>query len=167
MLAGRESSALSAKPLESATLDGLYDRDFVFWCEETARLLRARRLSEIDIENTAEEIESMARGDKRQMRSRLRVLILHLLKWERQPDKRKLGWEKTMATQRREIEDLLEESPSLRPTLGELIAKVYRTAVEQAAEETRLPASAFPPECPYTPEQIMDRSFLPATRRSG
>lgn len=155
---------MAATPLESTTPDVLYERDFVFWCEETARLLRAGRFSEIDIENTAEEIESMARSDKRQVRSRLRVLILHLLKWERQPDKRKVGWEKTMATQREEIQDLLEESPSLRPMLGEAIAKVYPRAVEKAVEETRLPATAFPSECPYTPEQIMDRNFLPGAR---
>lgn len=157
---------MSTKPLESAALGGLYDRDFAVWCDETARLLRAGRLAAIDVEHVAEELEAMAKSDRRQVRSRLRVLILHLLKWEYQPDKRKVGWEKTIATQRAELELVLEDSPSLQPALPESIARAYPGAVEDAVRETRPPADEFPNTCPYTSHQILDSNFLPQARGS-
>jgi len=155
---------MSAKPLESTTLIGLYDEDFLAWCEETGRLLRARRFAQVDVENLIEEVEAMAGSQRRELESRLTVLLLHLLKWERQPGKRKLGWENTIVAQRRELRRLFQQSPSLRPALAKAIIAVYSDAVEDATRESRLPVSAFPPECPYTPEQIMDRNFLPAAR---
>ena len=107
----------------------------------------------------------MAGSQRRELESRLTVLLLHLLKWERQPDKRKPGWESTIVTQRRELRRLFRQSPSLRPALAGAIIEVYSDALEDATRETRIPASAFPPECPYTPEQIIDRDFLPEARR--
>ena len=90
---------MSAKPLESATLDGLYDQDFTVWCDETARLLRAGRFAGVDIENLIEEVEAMAGSQRREVDSRLRVLLLHLLKWDRQPKKRSTSWISTIDTQ--------------------------------------------------------------------
>src|SRR2546426_519054 len=95
----------------------LYDEDFVAWASETARLLRSGRFDKIDVEHLAEEVEDMANRDKRELASRLRVLILHLLKWQQQPGKRSRSWRATIATQRAELKDLLDQSPSLRRVL--------------------------------------------------
>ena len=160
---GQEGSqaAVSAKPLESASLDGLYEQDFVVWCEQTARLLRASQFAEIDIENLIEEVEAMAGSQRREVDSRLRVLMLHLLKWDKKPEKRSRSWLSTMDTQRTELEGVLEQSPSLRRTLPEAITKMYPAAVRGVSLETGLPRGAFSSECPYTLEQILDYDFPP------
>ncbi len=157
----KESSTVSAKPLKSATLDGLYDEDFALWCDETARLLRAGRLSDIDVENLVEEMEAMAGNQRREVRSRLRVLLMHLLKWEKQPDKRGRSWVSTIITQRRELGLLFEQSPSLRRTLTESLGKAYAEAMKDAARETGLPASTFASERRYPADQILDDDFWP------
>ena len=157
---------MAAKPAKSAVLDGLYDRDFALWCDKTARLLRDGRLAQLDVPNLIEEVEAMAGRDRREIRSRLRVLLIHLLKWDRQPDKRTPSWLSTLNTQRAEIEDILDQSPSLRGTLGESVAKAFPSAVRGASLQTGLPRNAFPAKCPYTLEQILDPEFPPATRRS-
>jgi hypothetical protein len=150
-------STKTLKPLAAS----LYDQDFATWTSETARLLRARRFDEVDIEHVAEEIEDMGKSEKRELLSRLSVLILHLLKWRHQPEKRSPGWQSTIVTQRVELERLLEDSPSLRRTIGASIAKVYHDAVDAASLETALPPRTFPRDCPFSGDQILDRKFLP------
>ena len=139
----------------------LYDEDFVEWAFETTRLLRARQFEELDVEHLAEEIEDMAKRDKREMSSRLRVLIKHLLKWQHQAGKRSGSWQSTIITQRAAIEQVLEQSPSLRRMVPASVARVYRDAAQAAAAETGLPAESFPRDCPFSAEQILDRTFLP------
>ena len=96
----------------------VYDEDFALWSAEQAALIRAGKLDRIDLENVAEEIESLGKSDKRQIRSRLQVLMLHLLKWERQPAERSRSWASSIRDQRRAIVDLIDDSPSLRPYPG-------------------------------------------------
>ena len=139
----------------------LYDEDFVEWAFETARLLRAGRLDDIDVEHLAEEIEDMAKRDKRELLSRLTVILQHLLKWQFQTQKRSRSWNVTILSQRTELETLFEQSPSLRRWLRTSVAGAYRNAVRQASIETGLPIEGFPGECPYSPEQILDQHFLP------
>ncbi len=138
-----------------------YDKDFVVWTEETARLLRARRFADVDVEHLAEEVEDMGTSHKHEVRNRLAVLIQHLLKWRFQPEQRSRSWEATIATQRQEIDYVFEDSPSLRRRLADWIGKVYAGSARRAAIETGLPKEAFPGECPFSPEQIMDPDFLP------
>jgi hypothetical protein len=140
-----------------------YEQDFYAWTVEQARLLRAGELSAIDAVNLAEEIESMGRRDRRELESRLTVLLTHLLKWQMQPDQRSRSWSATMREQRRQIEKLLRESPSLRPFVANVLAQAYSDAREDAADETGLPESAFPTECPFTLDEVLSRSFLPGT----
>src|SRR5579863_9887806 len=97
-----------------------YDDDFFAWTEEQARLLRAGKFSHLDIENIAEELESMGRSDKREIESRLVVLMAHLLKWQVQIGFRSQSWSATIREQRERIEDLLVESPSLRPAVASM-----------------------------------------------
>jgi hypothetical protein len=151
---------MGAKTLKPATAS-LYDEDFAIWTAETARQLRAGRFDEVDIEHVAEEIEDMGKRDKRELHSRLPVLILHLLKWKGQPEKQTKGWQSTLLTQRADLDRLLEDSPSLRRTIAAAVAKVYPAARQSALLETGLPGAAFPNECPFTPDQILDRAFLP------
>jgi len=141
--------------------DIAYDDDFFAWTEEQARLLRAGELAEIDTLNLAEEIESVGRSDRREIRSRLMVLLAHLLKWRFQPHARSAGWLSTVREQRDQIESILEDSPSLRPVIAEALSRVYKRARTVATEETGLPETTFPADCPFTPEQILAEDFLP------
>jgi hypothetical protein len=102
--------------------------------------------------------------DKREVIHRLEVLIMHLLKWRMHPEDWSRSWKSSIRTQRRELAQVLDDSPSLRARLPEFIAKAYPHSVEDAVEELRLYRNPFPSECPYTPEQIMDTEFLPDAR---
>jgi hypothetical protein len=139
----------------------LYDEDFFAWTMEQARLLRTGEFSQLDIQNIAEEIESMGRRDRREIASRLVVLIAHLLKWQVQVGFRSHSWSATIREQRNRIEDLLDESPSLRPAVGSVQAAIYARARRTAADETGLAESAFPAECPFTTAELLAEDFLP------
>ena len=107
----------------------LYDRDFYAWSAQQAELLRAGKLREADIEHIAEEIETMGRTEKRELVSRLAVLLLHLLKWKFQPAKRGASWEASIRVQRNRLADHLDDNPSLRPLLAKALSAAYRDAV--------------------------------------
>jgi hypothetical protein len=147
-----------AKALDKSSL---YDTDYVAWLDEQVAHLRAGRLHALDVENVAEELESLMRKERRQLGNRLEVLILHLLKWDRQPDQRANRWRSTVAEQRRRIHRLLLDSPGLKHEVEPICRAVYPDAVQGAAIETRLSEGAFPQTLPYTVEQIFERE-LPA-----
>jgi len=138
-----------------------YDTDFYAWAFDQAARIRALAVPGLDVENVAEEIESLGRSDKRELFNRSRVLLLHLLKWQFQPERRGASWITTIREQRIQIEVVLSESPSLRRTLPEIIVKSYRYAAEQAALETDLHVATFPASCAWTPAQIIDKDWLP------
>lgn len=139
----------------------LYDHDFYAWTREQARLLREGRLGDADLANIAEEIESMGRSDRRELASRMRLLLVHLLKWEHQPQRRGNSWERTIINARYDLADLLKESPSLKPALQEAFETSYRRARDMAASETRLSPKRFPAECKWRLDEVMDESFWP------
>lgn len=140
-----------------------YDTDFYEWTQHQAAALAAGHFSELDLANLAEEIESLGRSDRRQLGSRLEVLLMHLLKWLYQPEIRETGhsWESTIIEQRGRIEDLLADSPSLRRQVPDLVARHYTRARRLAHGETRLSLETFPKTCPWTVEQILDDDFWP------
>ena len=138
-----------------------YEEDFYLWTEEQARLLRSGEFSAIDAANIAEEIESMGRSDRRELKSRLIVLLTHLLKWRYQPEARSRSWSDTIREQRQQIELVLEDSPSLRSAAEQILNQVYRTARENAGEETGITKAAFPDACPFRPDEVLSRGFLP------
>jgi len=139
----------------------LYDRDFYAWSREQAELLRAGKLADADIEHIAEEIDSMGRTEKRELISRLTVLLLHLLKWRHQPGKRGPSWEASVRVQRYGVEDHVDDNPSLKPPLQRALASAYRKATLEAVAETGLPSATFPEACPWTVEQVLDDGFWP------
>jgi len=148
----RSSASLpSEKPTESA----LYEADEVAWIEEQVRLLRAGRLEELDIPNLVEELEEMARSQRREISSRLVVLIAHLLKMRAQPRRITRSWRVTVLEQRDAIAALLNDSPSLRREIPERIEKAYPPAVKRASTETGLATADFPKTLPFTVEQIL------------
>ncbi|WP_247893335.1 DUF29 domain-containing protein [Azospirillum endophyticum] len=151
-----------AKPVADMQGGDLYDEDFVAWIERQAALLRAGPLTALDRANLAEELEDMGKAKRQELRSRLEVLLTHLLKYQFQPAMRTGSWLGTIGEQRHRIEDVVEESPSLRPLLAELLedAKLYKRAVQKAALETGLPAGTFPPVNPYG-RQALEDHFWP------
>lgn len=132
-------------PTTIEPLSALYLEDETAWLEQMARLIEERRHSELDYPNLREFLTDMARRDRREVLTRLTVLIAHRLKWEHQPEKRSTSWRATIAEQRRELEELFE-SGTLLNHARQVLPKAYRNAVEQAAIETGLPESAFPSE---------------------
>jgi hypothetical protein len=152
-------------PVPPTSDAALYERDFHAWCMEQAARLRARARpganDGLDYENLAEEIESLGRSDRRAIKSHLRVLIAHLLKWRVQAERRGPSWATTINNARTQIQDLLSDSPSLVAYSRDLIGEVYPSALRDAATETELPSSAFPPACPFTADDVFDPDYLP------
>lgn len=138
-----------------------YDKDFYGWTQEQASLLRAGRLTELDIDNLIEEVETMGRSEKRELESRLTVLLLHLLKWKYQDARRGRSWELSIIEQRLKFDETLEENPGLKPKLDEILVKAYKFAIIQASRETQLSIKVFPDSCPWPFEQITDNTFYP------
>ena len=135
--------------------------DFYRWLHDQASILRRLRPSPLDWENLAEELDAMARKDRSSLRSHMQNLLSHLLKWAYQSSHRSNSWKQTIDTSRDHIEDLLDESPSLRDVLTELFleSKAYSRARRDAVRETGpLP---YPEKSPWTLEQILDPNFLP------
>jgi hypothetical protein len=137
----------------------LYDSDFHLWIQEHILLLKASRFSEIDTAHLVEELEDMGKRDKRELKSRLRVLIAHLLKWQYQPEGRSTSWESSINGQRLEIIFLLKDMPSLKNLIDSAIMEIYADAVEWASDETHMPQNVFPVQCPFTQEQLLDKKF--------
>ena len=138
-----------------------YEQDLVLWYERQIELLRERRFDQLDLDHLIEELESAVSKDRRELRSRLEVLLMHLLKCQLQHQHISGGWLGTLHEQRSAIAGLLEESPSLGPTVMQVAAKVYPVAVRRAAAETRLPGAGFPESNPYSQDQLLDLDFVP------
>ena len=136
-------------------MSDLYDHDFYAWANEQAALLRAGNLSAADIANIAEEIETLGRSEKRELESRLTVLLLHRLKWQFQPDRRSRSWELSIDNARYALRRHLADNPSLKAKLSDALAAAYYTARNDAAIETGLPLATFPPDCPWSFDQAM------------
>jgi Domain of unknown function DUF29 len=141
----------------------LYEQDFFQWTQTTAALIRQGKWHEVDSENVAEELEGLGKRDRRELASRLQVLMMRLLKWHYQSERRLEGhsWRSTIRTQRLQLRLLLRDSPSLRPQVPTFVADVYPVARTEASDETGLPETTFPQECPWVAEQILDDDFWP------
>lgn len=138
-----------------------YEKDFYAWIVANATLLKQRKFAELDIDNLVEEIESMGRGEKRQLMSRLELLLAHMLKWKFQPNYRGKSWKCTIDEQRRKFASLLKESPSLKYELEARIEEAYEDAKIAAEKQMRIERKAFPRECPFTLDQCLDETFYP------
>jgi hypothetical protein len=134
-----------------------YDRDLYSWAVEQAALLRAGRISEVDALNIAEEIDDVGNEQYDKLESALRLILLHLLKWDRQPERRSRSWALSIAVQRKHVLKVLRKNPGLKPLTDEAVADAFDTARLEAAGETDLELGDFPLECPYSWHQIMEQ----------
>ena len=142
-------------------MSNLYQTDFHAWTQEQAKLLKTQHLFELDIDNLVEELESLGKKERQELRNRLAVLIGHLLKWQYQPQNRSNNWLATMREQREQIQILLVESPSLKPYLAEAFTLSYSSAVNLAVKDTDLPYETFPHTNPFTLLEVTNPEFLP------
>ncbi len=147
-------SKLKAKP-------GLYDTDPHAWYWQQAKLLRDGKAAQADLAHIAEELEDMGRSEAKELRSSLRLILSHLLKWQHQPDRRSDSWRDTIDRERDHAALCLEDNPSLRSKLPELFAKAYQLARKEAARETKPPLTTFPEAPGYSVEQTLDSDYLP------
>ncbi|CAN1212889.1 DUF29 domain-containing protein [Tumidithrix helvetica PCC 7403] len=140
----------------------LYDADYLQWIESTLEKLQNQDYKHIDWENLVEELRDMGKSERRSLESNLIVILLHLLKWQYQPECRSGSWESSAIEHRRRIKKSLQESPSLKPYLTSILTECYAEALKQAKAETGLPIATFPAECPYDLfTEIMNDEFLP------
>jgi Domain of unknown function DUF29 len=147
----------------------LYRRDYYAWALEQARALQERRFEALDFEHLAEEVEDLAKSEPRELRSRLKQVLAHLLKCQFQSGRRSRSWEGTLASERTEIAALFHDSPSLERELPEIVEQAYSLALRVAGKEMRLKRdqwqSLFPAQCPWSAEQILDEDFYPKPQK--
>lgn len=132
-------------PMATASL---YEQDETGWLERCAELIRQGQLDAVDLDTLAEYLGDMAKRDRREVFSRLVVLLAHLLKWEYQPERRSRSWLRTLLEQQRELRQLVE-SGTLRNHAIQVLVDAYGEARKEAAVETGLARAAFPAECPW------------------
>jgi hypothetical protein len=145
-------------------MDMGYDSDLAAWSAHQADLLRRLASGEtvnepLDFRNIAEEIEAVAANEKREIRSRLALIVHHLLKWAYQPELRSRSWQTTLIVQRRDLIAVLADSPSLRPFAASVLPTAYGSGKWDAEQETGL--LHLPADCPWTLAQVLDQAFLP------
>ncbi|BAY75038.1 hypothetical protein NIES25_14550 [Nostoc linckia NIES-25] len=154
---------MTAQLPESQITSGsdLYEQDFYLWIKTTAELLKQKNFTQLDLENLIEEIETMGRSEKKALRSNLEVVLMHLLKYKYQAEKRSGSWRATIREHRKRLKQALEESPSLKPYFDDVFNQCYDDARLLAADETELDVAIFPEQSPFIPEQALDADFLP------
>lgn len=138
-----------------------HEDDLYGWAVENASLLKQGKFNEADMEHIIQEMETLGRSNKRELVSRLGVLMAHLMKWQYQADKRNKSWKGTIERQRIEISAVLEENPSLKSQIKEIIPKAYKYALAILEEETPLDIQSLPSNCSYDFDQIIDDAFYP------
>lgn len=138
-----------------------YSHDFALWLHAQATLLRERKFDLLDVDNLAEEVESMGKKEHRELRSRLRVVLLHLLKFRFQPGHRSRNWRGTLDEQRDQIAELIKDSPSLLAHVTTYADAMYPAAARAAALETGLPPATFPASNPFSQQELLDPRFVP------
>lgn len=144
---------------QRAAVRARYEDDLYTWVQEQVALLRAGRLDEVDAENVAEELRSLGAAEKSKLDSILRVLVMHMLKWDQQPEFRTPSWVYSIHEQRRRYHDLIGDNPGLKPRRAEALRRVYPSARDWAAAETHLHVGEFPDTCAYTWDDILERPF--------
>jgi hypothetical protein len=159
---------MAAKVKDRPKARTAYEADYYTWINEQVELLLAGRVEEIDAKNIAEELSDMGRSEYRALESSLRTLIMHMLKWDQQPEHRTRSWAFSIDEQRRRVTRTLKQNPGLKPHCAEAVEDAYPIARNWAANETNLHVSEFPKSCPYGWDDLLNRPFemdsVPAPR---
>jgi predicted DNA-binding ribbon-helix-helix protein len=152
---------MTAAKIQETRSINLYEQDFYLWLETTVNQLKQGNLDQIDLINLIEELETMGRSEKHFLESNLRVVLLHLLKYRYQPNKRSKSWLSSIREHRIRIRKSLKDSPSLKQYLGTIFDEAYQDARKLASDETGLSVNVFPNICPFTIEETLNEQFLP------
>lgn len=152
---------MTLETFQNRTGTSLYEQDFCEWIETTVRQLQEKQFSQVDWENLIEELDSMGRSERSALASNLQIVLMHLLKYKYQPEKRSNSWKFTLFEHRDRLLEAIEASPSLNPYFREVFDKCYAKARKKASLEMGLPTGAFPIESPFTPEETLDTEYLP------
>ncbi len=154
-----ETNQLAPHLTNSSTL---YERDYYLWLQQTTLLLRNGQLSDLELPNLIEELEDMGKKERRSVYSNLKILLLHLLKYKYQPQKRSHSWKFTIEEHRQRIREAFEDSPSLENYCEEIFAagKCYHDAKRLAVNETGLPSDLFPSHCPFSLEEVLAEDYI-------
>jgi hypothetical protein len=139
----------------------LYDQDFYAWTQEQAKLIKEKSFDKLDLTHLFEEVEDMGNRHADEIDSRLQILLMHLLKWKYQPNLQSRSWQLTIKEQRLSLERRLKKMPSLKSKLPEIFNDSYAPALLNAEKETGLSESAFPTNCEWTIDQVLDNNFYP------
>jgi hypothetical protein len=139
----------------------MYLADFNSWIDQITKLMRERRWQEIDVAHLIEEIEDLGKSERRGIASQLTRLLLHLLKWQYQPQRRSDSWLDSITDARTQIELAIEDSPSLKNYPAEQLEESYQRACRQASKQTSIAIAAFPNLCPYALELVLSEDWLP------
>ncbi len=139
----------------------LYSTDFSTWISQTAQLLRERRWHDIDVANLIDEVEDLGKSERRAISSQLTRLLLHLLKWQYQPQRRSDSWLDSITDARTQIDLAINDSPSLKGYPAEQLEESYRRARRQAAIQTKLEIAVFPQTCQYSLDLVVADDWLP------
>ncbi len=138
----------------------LYDKDFSLWVDTTVEQLKHKKLDNIDWENLIEEIESLGKSEKNALKSNLRILLMHLLKWEFQQDRRSNSWSYTITEHNIRINNAFQDSPSLKSYFADIFDDCYQDARKLAAKQTGLDINIFPVSCPFSKEDVLNSDRL-------
>lgn len=152
-------TALTKQAVPPLDAGASYERDYYTWTQEQGARLRARDFGSLDLENLAEEIESLGRSEFNSLVSAWRIVLLDMLKYDRQPSRRTRSWAISIAAHRANADDVLRDNPGLKSRLDEAVERAYRGARLEASKETRLPLKRFPETCPYGIDEIAERVF--------
>ena len=154
-------NSLTQNTHQTNTALNLYQQDFFAWTKQQINFLQNQQWNQLDLANLIEEIETLGKQQRQELRNRLSILIGHLLKWEYQPQKRSYSWLATLRVQRIDIQELIDDNPSLKPYLEEALTQAYIKGLLLAVSETNLPDLTFPQNCPYSLTEILSDRFYP------
>ena len=157
------TAQISAKILETGDKLTLYQKDYNLWVETTVRQIQAGHFEAVDWDNLIEEVADLSRRQRDKLKSLLTRLFEHLLKltyWETKRDYNAHHWQGEIVNFRCQIQDLLEDSPSLKPYMTEILQKCYQNARKITIAKTGLPAATFPDVPIATVEQVLDDNWL-------
>ncbi|MCC2625934.1 MAG: hypothetical protein K0R14_1807 [Burkholderiales bacterium] len=141
--------------------NNLYEKDFYKWAHEQAHYIKTRAFNKLDIEHLFDEVEDMSRSEERELESRLARLLQHLLKWKYQSGNISSGWRGTIEEQRYRIQRRLQQMPSLKNKIKEILLDSYHVAKIQASADTGISSKVFPELCEWTLTQILKNDFYP------
>lgn len=138
-----------------------YEDDVYGWSQRQAELLRAGHYDDVDMENVAEEIDSLGKSQVSSLESCYRLIAAHLLKFLFQPERSSRSWQVTVVRERLNAQSCLDASPSLKPRRAALFDKAYRQARKLASAETGLPSKTFPTDPPFTLDELSSEDYAP------